>query len=138
MNSLFLPGVLILLLTGLLALTNPHCEDSVLKSRLTEAAFVAIFVIGAALSASLAKRQRILTVFLLAVIAIPLSAVLWIMILWPVLQLGFLWDVYWITLPTQMLWMVPIMVLTAWGTNLIIQKKQKRGSHKPSNGPAFS
>lgn len=125
MKALAWPLALILLLTGLLALTKPHCEDSVLKTRLSEAAFVALFVIGAALSASLAPRKRILTVLLLAAITIPLSAALWIMILWPVWQLGFLWDIYWMTLPTQLLWLVPVMVLTAWATKVIMQRTSK-------------
>ena len=129
MKAVAWPCILILFLIGMLALTKPDCEDSMLKTRLTEVAFVAIFVIGAALSASLAKRQRILTVLLLALIVIPLSAAFWIMILWPVWRLGFLWDVYWMTLPTQMLWLVPVMVLTAWVTGLLIGGK----GNKPSD-----
>ncbi len=124
MRAFLLPSGLILVLTTLLAMTKPDCEDSILKSRLTEGAFIAIFVVGAALSASLSENRRLLMPLLVGVFAIPLSAALWIMILWPVWRLGFLWDLYLMVLPTQLLWMIPTMVFTGWITKFIIRRKQ--------------
>jgi hypothetical protein len=122
MRSIALPTLLIVTLVGLLTLTRPHCEDSFLKSRLTEAAFVAIFVTGAAFSAALSKNKKILRPLIVGLIAIPLSAAVWIMLIWPVWRVGFLWELYLMSLPMQVLWMIPTMLLTAWITNRVIQR----------------
>lgn len=113
MRSFVFPVTLILVLTALLAMTRPDCEDSILKSRLTEIAFFGIFVFAAALSSTQSKSRKILTPFAVGAVGIPASAALWIMIVWPVWRIGFLWDVYFKVLPTQLLWMIPTMILTA-------------------------
>lgn len=125
MRAFIIPIAVMILLVSALALSGPGGESSALKSALTAVALFVTMILCAALAANLSKKSRILTSLAVGIVGLPISGALWIMIMWPVWRLGFAWDIYLKTLPTLLLWYIPVMTLTGFVTKLIIERKAK-------------
>ena len=107
--------------TWALSLTRPHCEDSPLKSVLTSVVFLGQFFLAAAIVGWF-DPSKALTSLAVGLIGVPIVSFIWIVSLWPPKYFGFLWDLFLMMAPMQLLYAIPLSLAGGYGAAMIHRK----------------
>jgi hypothetical protein len=101
------------ILTYLLSLTRPHCEDSLLKEALISLPLYIQWIIFGGLTAFWTPRHKFISALLFGLLGLPLVAAIWIISLWPPSIFGFSWQIFWSVVPKGYLFVLPLVALGA-------------------------
>lgn len=101
------------LLTYLLALTRPHCEDSLLKGILVSLPLYIQWIFFGGLTALWIPRHKFISALAFGILGLPIVSAIWIISLWPPQIFGFSWPIFWSVVPKGYLFVLPLVVLGA-------------------------